>query len=67
MKEIFYFQHDYNARNNPKLQNVLMEHGCAGIGVFWCIVEQLHEQDGILPSFDHLKPGNHGKKKFRLL
>lgn len=49
MKETFYFAHDYNARNDPKLQNVLMEHGCAGIGVFWCIVEQLHEQDGILP------------------
>lgn len=49
MKETYYFQHDFNARNDPKLQNVLMEHGCAGIGVFWCIVEQLHEQDGILP------------------
>ena len=49
MKETFYFQHDFNARNDPKLQNVLMEHGCAGLGVFWCIVEQLHEQDGILP------------------
>lgn len=49
MKDTFYFQHDFNARNDPKLQNVLMEHGCAGIGVFWCIVEQLHEQDGILP------------------
>ena len=49
MKDTFYFQHDFNARNDPKLQNVLMEPGCAGIGVFWCIVEQLHEQDGILP------------------
>jgi len=49
MKDTFYFQHDFNARNDPKLQNVLMEHGCAGIGVFWCLVEQLHEQDGILP------------------
>lgn len=49
MKETFYFQHDYNSRNDPKLQNVLMEHGCAGIGVFWCVVEQLHEQGGILP------------------
>lgn len=49
MKETFYFQHDFNARNDPKLQNVLMEHGCSGIGVFWCLVEQLHEQDGILP------------------
>ena len=49
MKDTFYFQHDFSARNDPKLQNVLMEHGCAGIGVFWCVVEQLHEQGGILP------------------
>lgn len=49
MKEVYYFQHDYNARNDPKLQDVLIEHGAAGIGVFWCIVEQLYEQDGFLP------------------
>ena len=49
MKEVYYFQHDYNARNDPKLQDVLIEHGATGIGVFWCIVEQLYEQDGFLP------------------
>lgn len=49
MKEVYYFQHDYNARNDPKLQDVLIEHGAVGIGVFWCIVEQLYEQDGFLP------------------
>ena len=49
MKEVYYFQHDYNARNDPKLQDVLIEHGAAGIGVFWCIVGQLYEQDGFLP------------------
>lgn len=45
----YYFPHDYNARNDPKLQDVLIEHGAAGIGVFWCIVEQLFEQGGELP------------------
>lgn len=49
MKETYYFQHDYNARNDPKLQDVLSEYGVTGIGVFWCIVEQLYEQDGFLP------------------
>lgn len=49
MKDTFYFQHDYNARNDPKLQEVLIEHGVAGIGVFWCIVEQIYEQGGKLP------------------
>lgn len=48
-KETYYFSHDFGARNDPKLQNVLMEHGAAGLGVFWCIVEQLYEQGGKLP------------------
>jgi hypothetical protein len=48
MKKTFYFQHDYNARNDPKLQDVLSETGVAGLGVFWCIVEMLYEQDGTL-------------------
>lgn len=49
MKKAFYFQHDYNARNDPKLQELLAEHGVAGIGIFWCVVEQLYEQGGRLP------------------
>ena len=47
MKE--YFSHDYNARNDPKLQEVLCEHGVAGLGVFWAIIENLYEQGGELP------------------
>lgn len=49
MKDAFYFQHDYNARNDPKLQELLVEHGVAGIGIFWCVIEQLYEQGGKLP------------------
>lgn len=50
MKEkAYYFPHDYNARQDPKLQDVLVEHGAAGIGIFWCIIEQLYEQGGKLP------------------
>lgn len=48
MKETFYFQHDFNARNDPKLQSVLMDKGIAGIGIYWCIIEQLYEQGGVL-------------------
>lgn len=49
MKDTYYFQHDYGARNDPKLQEVLIEHGAAGLGIFWCVVEQLYEQGGRLP------------------
>lgn len=52
--KVAYFQHDFYARQDPKLQNVLMEHGCAGIGLFWCLIEQLNEQGGVL-SLDSIK------------
>lgn len=44
-----YFPHDFGARTDPKLQEVLMEHGVAGIGIYWCIVEMMYEQGGELP------------------
>ena len=43
-KETFYFSHDYNARNDIKIQALLVEHGAAGYGVYWIIVEILHEE-----------------------
>ena len=49
MEDSYYFQHDYNARNDPKLQDVLIELGVEGIGIYWCIIEQLYEQGGTLP------------------
>ena len=48
-KDKFYFSHDFGARSDPKLQNVLMELGCEGIGAYWCIIEQLYEESGYLP------------------
>ncbi len=43
-KETFYFSHDYNARNDIKIQALLVEHGAIGYGIFWIIVEILHEE-----------------------
>lgn len=48
MKETFYFSHDYNARNDPKMQKVLMKLGQAGKGVFWDLIEMMYEQGGKL-------------------
>ena len=50
MKDSLYFPHDYFARNDPKLVEVMMAHGMAGIGVFWCIIEMMYEQGGTLPT-----------------
>ena len=45
----YYFPHDFGARNDPKLLNVLMEQGLAGIGAYWCVIESLYEEGGELP------------------
>lgn len=43
-----YFSHDYNARNDIKLKNLTMKHGLEGIGLYWCIIEMLYENEGRL-------------------
>lgn len=48
-KDVFYFSHDYYARSDMKLVAVSMKHGMEGIGVYWCLVEMLYENEGYLP------------------
>ena len=43
-----YFSHDYNARSDPKLINVQIKMGQEGIGIFWCLIEMMYEQNGYL-------------------
>lgn len=47
-KEAYYFSHDYGARNDPKLQKVLMKLGQEGKGVYWDLIEMLFEEGGKL-------------------
>lgn len=44
-----YFAHDFGARNDPKMQHLLMEMGYEGIGLYWSVIELLYEQGGYLP------------------
>ena len=44
MKESFYFPHDVNAIQDPKMVTMLMECGATGIGLFWIIIELMHQQ-----------------------
>ncbi len=53
MKEVYYFQHDYNARNDHKIIKLMRVHGLAGVGAYWCIVEQLYQNGGKLPLEDY--------------
>ena len=43
-----YFPHDYNARNDLKLQKLQAKQGLAGIGLYWCVVEIMYEQGGYI-------------------
>ena len=44
MKE--YFSHDLNARNDRKMIRLAMKHGMEGIGIYWCIIEMMYEEQG---------------------
>lgn len=43
-KESYYFSHDYDAQNDPKLQALISEYKAEGYGVYWAIIEMLHKE-----------------------
>lgn len=47
-KESYYFSHDYNARSDEKIVKLLKDEGWIGYGLYWAIVEKLHEAEGWL-------------------
>lgn len=44
-KDVYYFSHDANARNDIKTVNMMADYGMAGYGMYWFIVEVLRELD----------------------
>jgi 5-methylcytosine-specific restriction endonuclease McrA len=42
-KETYYFSHDYHARYDVKAKLLCKEYGAAGYGIYWIIVEMMHE------------------------
>jgi len=52
MKETFYFSHDYNAREDAKIQNMMSDMGWEGYGLYWVIIEKLAEAGGRLAIKD---------------
>jgi len=48
MKDRYYFPHDYHARNDPKLEKLRIVLGCEGVGIYWCLIEMLYEENGYL-------------------
>lgn len=45
-KETYFFSHDYNARNDKKMLRLKQVHKMTGVGIYWCVVEQLYEEGG---------------------
>lgn len=54
MKDSFYFQHDSNARGDPKCVRLRRLHGLAGYGLYWCVIESLREADGFRLPLDQI-------------
>lgn len=43
MKNTNYFSHDHNSRGDEKILKMRVKYGWEGFGLFWAIVEKLHE------------------------
>ena len=43
-----YFSHDYDAREDEKIQNLVFKYGMEGYGIYWSIVEMLYKNDGYM-------------------
>lgn len=52
-KDTYYFSHDYNSRSDKELMKVRMKMGMGGVGLYWCIVEMLYEENGYLSRSEY--------------
>jgi hypothetical protein len=43
-KEAYYFSHDSNAKDDPKILQLRMDMGWEGYGIFWAIIEMLRNE-----------------------
>lgn len=46
MKDAYWFRHDSNARNDPKIVDLILDRGKAAYADWWILLEILREQDG---------------------
>lgn len=55
MKESYYFPHDCNASQDPKIMMLLSSCGLSGVGAYWIIIEILHQQESGMISYQAFK------------
>jgi hypothetical protein len=51
MKDAYYFPHDSNAKDDPKMIMLIEELGMEGYGIFWMLIETLRDQADYKASF----------------
>ena len=44
-KDSFWFRHDYNARNDEKILELMSEYGAESYGIYWMIIETMAENE----------------------
>ena len=49
-REAFFFKHDLNARNDPKMVSLVRAGGWEAYGIAWALIEQLYEEGGRLAA-----------------
>ncbi len=46
MKDAYYFPHDTNSTNDPKVMVMIAQWGLEAYGIYWTLIEHLREQPG---------------------
>ena len=49
-KETFYFSHDYTARSDEKIKNLIYDFGYQGYGIYWALIEELYQNANALQT-----------------
>lgn len=44
-KDTYYFAHDYTASSNPKISAMINDYKAEGYGLYWHIIELLHQNE----------------------
>ena len=56
-KDSYYFPHEFNSRNDPKCSALIRDFNYEGYGIFWALIEIIHEQGGRIEKFPKLYEG----------
>ena len=49
-KETYYFSHDYTARSDEKIKNLIYDFGYQGYGIYWALIEELYQNANALQT-----------------